>query len=426
MESLKYALTTTFFPPFHLGGDAIHVELLANELVKRGNEVHVFYGLDAYLIKRGNRKIKEMEKDSSDHHGIHLHHYATLTPRLSTLAEYSFGISSITRKIENDIKKLSPDVLHHHNISGIGQEILGIESPIKLYTAHDHWPICQKSSYQRYDGEICQRPKHCMTCSLLSKRPCQIWRFSNSTEKIFSKIDCIISPSGYMADILISLGGLKNVTVLPNFVPDWENNDHSATFEIPYLLFVGSLEQNKGIDALVSDFLDWKMDTKISLRIVGSGSSQKKIKEKINRDKRGNRVLLEGGLLRKNLASLYRNAIAVIIPSISPENSPLVGLEAYCAGTPLIGTDIGGLPEMINRVSKNYVFHRGDFSKMREIIRSILSNPPDRSRIRLFYEKYYSPESYIKGLRHILDNKSMRGNHILAPVTKGSNYEVLL
>ena len=57
MDTLKFLLTSTFYPPYHLGGDAVHVSYLAEELVKRGHEVHVLHSLDAYIIKRGHTDL---------------------------------------------------------------------------------------------------------------------------------------------------------------------------------------------------------------------------------------------------------------------------------------------------------------------------------------------------------------------------------
>ena len=46
-------MASTFYPPYHLGGDAVHVRYLAEELVRRGHEVHVVHSLDAFALKPG-------------------------------------------------------------------------------------------------------------------------------------------------------------------------------------------------------------------------------------------------------------------------------------------------------------------------------------------------------------------------------------
>ena len=67
---LKILFTSTFYPPFHLGGDAVHVKYLAEELVKRGNEVHVIHSLSAYLLKRGALKNSQQEEPLTN---LHIH-----------------------------------------------------------------------------------------------------------------------------------------------------------------------------------------------------------------------------------------------------------------------------------------------------------------------------------------------------------------
>ena len=55
METAKILMVSTFYPPYHLGGDAIHVKYLADELSKAGHEVHVIHSLDAYNLKKNEK-----------------------------------------------------------------------------------------------------------------------------------------------------------------------------------------------------------------------------------------------------------------------------------------------------------------------------------------------------------------------------------
>ena len=65
-------ITSTFYPPYHLGGDATHVKYLAEELPKRDHEIHVMHSLNAYRAKRTNFRFvkKEPEKDNIFLHRI--------------------------------------------------------------------------------------------------------------------------------------------------------------------------------------------------------------------------------------------------------------------------------------------------------------------------------------------------------------------
>src|SRR5665647_1934724 len=102
-------MTSTFYPPYHLGGDATHVKYLAEELAKIGHEVHVFYNKDAYIVKRRNLpRITESQ-------GVFTHEFESPS-NLSPYLAYLFGsVPSINRKFKALVKEIRPDVVHYHN-----------------------------------------------------------------------------------------------------------------------------------------------------------------------------------------------------------------------------------------------------------------------------------------------------------------------
>ena len=93
METLTFLMTSTFYPPYHLGGDATHVKYLASELVKRGHEVHVMHSLDAYNLKRSGPDNPEFPDD-----GVNVHTLKSPYGRLSTLKSYAGGSSDYVNK----------------------------------------------------------------------------------------------------------------------------------------------------------------------------------------------------------------------------------------------------------------------------------------------------------------------------------------
>jgi len=71
METKKFLMTSSFYPPYHIGGDATHVKYLSEELVKLGHEVHVMFSLDAYRYKKPD--FKEHLKETEEVNGVFLH-----------------------------------------------------------------------------------------------------------------------------------------------------------------------------------------------------------------------------------------------------------------------------------------------------------------------------------------------------------------
>ena len=136
---MRFCMITTFYPPYHFGGDATYVRALARGLVHVGHEVEVIHCEDAYLI---NGEAQSQTVDSDD--GVVVHRLRSQFGFLSPLISQQTGRPGL-KKIE--IEKLlnkNFDVIHFHNISLMGGPgILKMsKAPVTLYTLHEHWLVC--------------------------------------------------------------------------------------------------------------------------------------------------------------------------------------------------------------------------------------------------------------------------------------------
>lgn len=345
MESLKFVMTSTFYPPYHLGGDAVHVYQLSNELAKLGHEVHVIHSIDSYRWQRKG----EPSDEYPNHENVTVHPIKSPIGKGSPLISYVFGSSyPVTKKIQSIINEVKPDVLHHHNIAGFGPFILGIEAPKVLYTAHDYWMVCPMNGLTKYDRTYCTSKSNCFMCSIRSNRPPQLWRYSTVLKKCIKNVDTIITPSDFMKNKLKEFGLSGNFTTIHNFAQEPQQTGRPL-HEYPYFFFVGVLEEHKGILNLVDTFIDFKNKISAKLLIAGSGSLESIIKERISKNNCHDKILMLGRVDDFSLTNLYANADAVVLPSIWPENCPLVALEALANKTPIIVSNMGGLPEIANK-----------------------------------------------------------------------------
>src|SRR6266581_282892 len=120
METLKFVMTAAFYPPYHLGGDANHVRYLAEALVAQGHEVHVEYSPAA--------------------------------------------LASVRRHHDELIESVRPDVIHYHNLSLLGLDLIEVpSSALKMYTAHDYWVRCPRNDLFKFNQRLCEKPT-CLTC----------------------------------------------------------------------------------------------------------------------------------------------------------------------------------------------------------------------------------------------------------------------
>jgi glycosyltransferase involved in cell wall biosynthesis len=382
---LKFLMTSSFYPPYHIGGDAIHVKYLAEELTKIGHDVHVFYSLDAHKIKGGNQKgTVESER-------VFVHPIKTLFSHSSYTAYVLGRSSSVTSKFNSLLEEIKPDVVHHHNISLLGYNILKKKrSYTNLYTAHDYWLICQQNNLLRNGINECLIPS-CFACSLKIKRPPQLWRSGHNFKDVVGNIDLLIAPCKFLQRKITQEISVTSV-MIRNFAPFPPNHILGSDFS-NYYLFVGSLEEHKGIMNLLEVFRKSRERIGAKLLIVGNGSLRFRIKHFIRQHSLDNLVIILGSATEEQLYSLYRNARALVVPSIWPENSPLVIMEALSVGTPSIVSNLGGLPELMQIIDPSLIF--SSIEELEHILINFPSNLLDRESIRRLYEVFFSPKAYI-------------------------------
>ena len=391
-------MTTTFYPPYHIGGDAIHVYHLSNELARLGHEVHVIHSIDSYHWQRKGKPIHKYP----NHENVTVHSISSPIGKISPLISYIFGSPfPVTRKIQNVINEVKPDILHHHNIAGLGPFILNNKASKVLYTAHDYWLICPMNGLMRYDRTYCKSSNHCKLCTLKSGRPVQLWRCGGKINKYIKNVDTIITPSNFMKDKLQEFGLRGNFITIPNFVPEPPKADRQL-YEFPYFVFVGVLEEHKGILNLIYAFQKAKDEVDSKLLIIGSGSLAGKINDFIIKNECTDRIIMLGRIDDFfTLANIYANALAVIIPSVCAENCPMVAMEALANGTPIITSNEGGLPEIINNIGfgSSMLLQTNSIENLSLAIQkaSSMSQVSNSTSIeRKSFEMNYSVEAYME------------------------------
>lgn len=401
METLKILMTNNTYPPFSIGGDANHVFLLSNELMKKGHEVHVICSRDSYelLSNRYNLSINKSEI-KQDNGNIPVYSLESPLGTIDSFMTYSIGKSKFYYSRYLDIiKNINPDVVHHHDITFLGYNFFKKQGNYtSLYTAHNYWLTCPNRELFKFN-KVCNHPYLCTLCLLFSKRPPQIWRWKLDVRKIVEDLDIIIAPSEFVKQN-ISERLDKNIVYIPNFINHPPENIEPSGYS-NYFLYVGQLESRKGVTNLLEFFKKHNSDIDTNLIIVGAGSLEDKIRQFIDKYKLQNKILILGRVDKKILWSLYNDAHALLVPSIWPENNPLVALEALSVGTPVIGTNVGGLGEIVRKIDKNMIF---DGDKLLDNIRLILDNKNrySKEKIKKIYDRWYSPEVYLREYERIL------------------------
>jgi glycosyltransferase involved in cell wall biosynthesis len=385
METLKLLFTSTFYPPYHLGGDATHVRYLAEELARKGHEVHVVHSLDAYRLKR-----KGMPTAVEPIPGVHVHPVSSEFGSLSPFWTYVSGVSRpAERAIEKIMQAEKLDIVHHHNISLLGSRMLDVPLPT-IYTAHDYWLICPRSDLMYLGKSTCQQRK-CVYCSLATGRPPQLWRGSKFERKLHD-LDPVIAPSRFMASSLSKFLGIGS-TVIPNFheAPSLPPIDHS---DEAHFVFAGVLEGFKGIDLLLKVFERGKVRS--PLHIMGRGSMEERVK-RASESSEG-RISYLGFVPEEERKRQIASARAMVAPSVWNENGPLTCIEALSMATPLIVTKNGGLPEMVEDPECGLVCE-ATVDDLEQALLRIEGDPELQKRLSrnavIRYGQHHTPERYL-------------------------------
>lgn len=276
---------------------------------------------------------------------------------------YSFEAK---RKFRELIEKTKPDIIHlhifQHQISPSILDVIKKYDIPTVYTAHDLKMLCLNYKMMHH-GKICEQCKKgkyyhcainkCVKDSFFKSCINVVEGYFHKWIKSYNAIDVIVTPSNFYKRKFIEFGVSQGkVCHIPNFL------DKETTYSITnekerYYLYLGRLSAEKGIFTMLDAFAK----SKKQLYIAGTGPIEEKIKKKIKTESLDNIKML-GFKTGQELVDLIGNAKAIIIPSEWYENGPYSAIEALQLGVPIIGADIGGIPELVK--DNGFLFKSGD------------------------------------------------------------------
>jgi glycosyltransferase involved in cell wall biosynthesis len=371
---MKFCMVTTFFPPFHFGGDATFVRRLSAELGRRGHQVDVVHDVDAYRLLNGGEPAEPLPPSAN----VAVRRLTSRFGPLSPLATHQTGLPLFKARLRRLLESGNYDVIHYHNASLIGPGAFRWGDAVKLCTIHEQWLLCPLSLLWKYDSRICDGPQ-CIRCCIHAGRPPQLWRATGLLKRSLRHIDRFLAPSRFVVDIHREWGLNLPAAVLPLFVTGAdEPAERPATpppsaappHPKPYFLFVGRLVKPKGVHTLLGAFRD-RPDA--DLLIAGDGDQTRPLRAAAAGLPN---VIFLGHQPNERVRVLCRHAIALVVPSVCYEVFPTVALEAFAEGTPVIARDLGGIAEMVRQADAGVLFK--DDSELRAALDRLQIDPERR------------------------------------------------
>lgn len=355
---LRFCMVTTFYPPFHFGGDALYVQRLTDALLRRGHDVDVIHDVDAFRMLQKQPtpaapNVETIQSGGSSSNRLTIHRLQSGLGRLGCLLTHQTGRPIVHgKRIRKILTGGGFDVIHFHNVSLVGGPgVLAYGDALKLYTAHEHWLVCPTHVLWRHNRETCDG-RQCLRCTLAHCRPPQWWRTTGLLEDKARHVDAFLSPSRFSIEKHAEFGFPYPMHQLPCFLPPAgpAPTSSGSNGRRPYFLFVGRLEKIKGLQDVIGCFED---DTALDLLVVGTGSYEAALRQQASGKAR---VRFLGRKSPDELRSLYAHARAVIVPSLVFETFGMVVLEAFQQGTPVIARALGPLGEIVEESGGGLLF----------------------------------------------------------------------
>lgn len=366
---MKVLMVNKFLYPN--GGSETYIFKLGDYLEDNGHEVE-YFGMEHEGRCVGNR-VEAYTSDMDFHGGSKL---SKITYPIKTI--YSGEARKKIRLVLDDFK---PDVVHLNNFNyqltpSIILEVRKWENKtgnkVKIvFTAHDYQLICpnhmMNNPNTRENCEKCVGGKflnctkgkciHGSTAkSAIGTLEAMYW---NKINKVYKHLDSIICCSEFMKTKMDTNPVFRDKTIaLHNFIDtvEWKN-----TQKKDYVLYFGRFSEEKGIGTLIKVC---KQLPDVKFIFAGTGP----LEEEINSVENIENVGFKTG---ESLEKLIREARFSIYPSEWYENCPFSVMESQMYGTPVLGADIGGIPELIKVGETGELFESGNVENLKEQINKL-------------------------------------------------------
>jgi glycosyltransferase involved in cell wall biosynthesis len=301
--------------------------------------------------------------------------------------------------LHNIHHQISPSILHELKRFGIPavMTLHDYKMTCPTYNLLCHGHLCEVCTYGKYYSCVLNR---CNKGSLAKSMVNTLEMYlHHRVMQIYGEVALFISPSKFLIEKLQEMGFPGKLVHLPNFIRS-ENIEPAQKGEEGSLVFFGRLSREKGVMTLIEAV----RDLKVTLKLIGEGPQRGELEEKVSSEKISN-VFFMGYKQGQELFDEIKKSMIVILPSEWYENNPLSVLEAFALGKPVIGSRLGGIPELVQDNETGFTFEPGNVADLREKIRLLLENinviPEIRKKSQRFVIEELNPETHYEKLMNI-------------------------
>ena len=317
-----------------------------------------------------------------------------------------FSSREVKRKFSAFIDVFKPDVLHLNNVHSYLSPVIGEiahEKGIKVvWSLHDYKLICPTYLCLR-NGHPCTLCVKGMVSNVLSEKcmkgslPASLIAYLEALywnrKRLMRNTDHFIAPSHCMKS-LMEEGGFtaSKITVVPHFTDRSYPSIIGKAAKEDYYCFIGRLSEEKGIATLV----EVANRLPYPLYVIGTGP----LKDKLCGE---SHVRFLGFKDWDEIQRILSKARFLVSPSECYEVFGLSNIEAQCLGTPVLGADIGGIPETIDVPSCGMLFEAGNKIDLEDKIKLMFERSFNYKRIAEVAKERFSADNYYKEIIKIYE-----------------------
>lgn len=379
---MRILMLTQFYPPI-IGGGAIHARSLSIELVSRGHDVAV--------VTLWHQGQAEFELDQ----GVRVHRVRSSMRRVPWLfsddgRQYAppFPDPEVMLALRRVIAYEQPEIVHAHNWLVYSFLPLKAWSGARLVvTLHNYGLVCVKTTLL-YHGSNCDGPgfTKCLGCAA------QYYGLAKGVPTVLANwvmglaerglVDMFLPVSQAVAVGNGLVGCQLPFQVVHNFIPDdlgvSQDGVEPYLMHLPpqaYLLFVGALSRQKGVDVLLRAYAG--LTNAPPLVLIGYPTPEWPI---LSMGCPANVFVLENWP-RNAVMKAWHRSILALLPSVGPESCPTAVMEAMSTGRPVIASRIGGLVDLVADDETGFLIQPGDSLALQQAIERLLAHPDLRGRM---------------------------------------------
>jgi glycosyltransferase involved in cell wall biosynthesis len=360
-------VVNNIYPPIMAGGAELIVAWLGEELVARGHRVTVVSTcgpeMEPYPVM--NRNGVEVIRFFPDN--VYWNFARQNQPRHRRAMWHMRDAwnRDAGRKFRTILDAAPPDLVHTHLIDGLSASVwrrarhAGV--PI-VHTAHDYHLLCPRAFLLTRDWQICRQPS--LGCRLY-----RTWHLRTA-----ANVDLFVSPSEFLLQRHLQAGlPARRTAVVRNGIPLPQvaaRTRRRRNDQRPRFVLLTRLTVEKGVRVVLRAMEMLPASLDFELVIAGRGPLEAEMREAASKDAR---LRFVGYVTGDEKETLLASSHYLLIPSLWYENAPVAVIEAAGYGLAVIGSRIGGLPELIRNGRTGVLFEPGDAGGLAAAMRGLLT-----------------------------------------------------